>query len=71
MTPGDDASVRHARSTHAARVATLPPIHADPFDRLLLAQAMEHGWTLVTADDLLIGYPAPIERIQPRRADAD
>ena len=35
----------------------LPPIHYDPFDRMLVAQALELGLTLVTADQLLKRYP--------------
>lgn len=42
--------------THALHVATLPPHHTDPFDRLLVAQAMLEGLTLVTADPLLLPY---------------
>src|ERR1700723_3442476 len=32
-------------------LANLPPLHRDPFDRLLIAQALQHGLTLVTVDD--------------------
>ncbi len=45
---------------HACRVRHLPPLHADPFDRLLLAQAQCEGAQLVTADRLLMQYPAPL-----------
>lgn len=41
---------------HALKVADLPPIHRDPFDRLLVAQAMTEGLTLVTADRQLSRY---------------
>lgn len=44
------------RAAHAARVAALPPLHADPFDRLLVAQAMHTPMRLLTADTLLAGY---------------
>lgn len=43
---------------HALRAATLPSIHGDPFDRLLVAQALALGATLVTADATLADYPA-------------
>lgn len=43
---------------HALGVASLPPIHRDPFDRLLVAQALTLGATLVTGDAVLAGYPA-------------
>ena len=41
---------------HAARVASLPDLHRDPFDRLLVAQAMEEPLRLLTADGFLAGY---------------
>lgn len=41
----------------ALGVATLPPLHRDPFDRLLVAQASQLGATLVTRDAVLLGYP--------------
>lgn len=42
---------------HALAVATLPPLHRDPFDRLLVAQALALDATLVTSDVLLADYP--------------
>ncbi len=45
---------------HAVAVRDLPPIHADPFDRALLAQAIVEGIELVTVDSALIGYGAPV-----------
>lgn len=44
------------RGTHAAAVAQLPKRHADPFDRLLICQAMVEPMQLLTADDKLVGY---------------
>jgi len=41
---------------HAARVATLPPIHRDPFDRLLVAQALVEPMCLLTDDAVLAAY---------------
>ena len=38
----------------------LPPIHKDPFDRLLVAQALIEGVTLVTVDEVVGRYPGPI-----------
>ena len=35
----------------------LPELHRDPFDRMLLCQAIEHGLTLVTPDEVLRRYP--------------
>jgi PIN domain nuclease of toxin-antitoxin system len=45
---------------HAAAVATLPALHRDPFDRMLVAQALVEGVTLVTADARLAGYPGAV-----------
>lgn len=45
---------------HAAAVATLPDLHRDPFDRLLVAQAISEGITLLTADQAVLAYPGPI-----------
>lgn len=44
------------RAAHAARVAELELIHTDPFDRLLVAQAMAEPLRLLTADELLGQY---------------
>jgi PIN domain nuclease of toxin-antitoxin system len=41
---------------HAARVATLPFHHRDPFDRLLVAQALEEDLRVVTADPVFARY---------------
>lgn len=48
---------------HALEVQMLPPIHGDPFDRLLLAQAMTEGLTLLTTDSQLARYPGPILQV--------
>ena len=48
---------------HAAAVATLPPLHKDPFDRMLVAQAMAEGIMLLTADEIVAQYPGPIEKM--------
>jgi PIN domain nuclease of toxin-antitoxin system len=42
---------------HAIRLAKLPPLHGDPFDRMLVAQAIEERCTLVTRDRALQAYP--------------
>jgi PIN domain nuclease of toxin-antitoxin system len=44
---------------HALRLATLPPHHRDPFDRLLVAQAQVEGLTLVSADADVLSYDVP------------
>jgi PIN domain nuclease of toxin-antitoxin system len=45
---------------HAEHAARLPPHHADPFDRMLVAQADLEGLTLLTHDRRLAPYAAPI-----------
>ncbi|MFM1749628.1 MAG: hypothetical protein RLZZ188_3294 [Verrucomicrobiota bacterium] len=47
---------------HAVRATGLPTLHGDPFDRLLVAQALEEDLILVTADDVVASYPVPIQR---------
>lgn len=48
--PLDEASV--------AQLAKLPRVHGDPFDRMLICQALEYGLTLVTVDPIFNSYPA-------------
>lgn len=50
-------------SQHAVSIDSLPPLHKDPFDRLLLAQATVEGITLVTADAQLAQYPGPVRKV--------
>ncbi len=47
-------------SEHAVFIDSLPPIHKDPFDRILVAQATVEGITLLTADEMVAQYPGPI-----------
>lgn len=49
-------------SEHAVATAALPPIHRDPFDRMLIAQAQIEGITLLTSDAVVASYPGPIRR---------
>lgn len=48
-------------SAHAVAAADLPPLHRDPFDRMLVAQAILEGFVLVTADDAIRQYGTPIQ----------
>ncbi|MGM0646557.1 MAG: type II toxin-antitoxin system VapC family toxin [Thermodesulfobacteriota bacterium] len=50
-------------STHVMAVSHLSNIHKDPFDRVLVAQAMTEGVLLLTADAMVAQYPGPIRRI--------
>ncbi|MDE2762571.1 MAG: type II toxin-antitoxin system VapC family toxin [Gemmatimonadota bacterium] len=44
----------------AAHDARLPPLHHDPFDRGLVSQAILNGLTIVTPDEEIAQYPAPV-----------
>jgi PIN domain nuclease of toxin-antitoxin system len=48
----DEASIKH--------LAKLPPLHRDPFDRILVCQAIEHGMTIITVDKSILAYPVEI-----------
>ena len=50
-------------SQHAVTIDSLPPLHKDPFDRLLLAQAISEGIVLLTADAQLARYPGPVRLV--------
>jgi PIN domain nuclease of toxin-antitoxin system len=50
-------------SAHAIITASLPILHKDPFDRLLVAQAMAEGVTLLTADAMIAQYRGPIRHV--------
>jgi len=45
---------------HAERAMALPALHGDPFDRLLIAQALEEGLVLVTSDREIVRYDVPV-----------
>ena len=48
-------------SEHVIAIGTLPPLHKDPFDRLLAAQARVEGITLLTSDARVAEYPGPVQ----------
>lgn len=48
---------------HAVALDLLPPLHKDPFDRILIAQAITEGITLLTADPMLGRYPGPVRLV--------
>jgi PIN domain nuclease of toxin-antitoxin system len=50
-------------SEHAVAIDSLPPIHKDPFDRILVAQAMVEGITLLTSDAVVAQYPGAVRRV--------
>jgi PIN domain nuclease of toxin-antitoxin system len=49
-----------ARVAHVDQLNALPDLHRDPFDRILVAQALAEGLTLATKDVILEGYGAPV-----------
>ena len=52
-----DIRVLNIRSVELERLKTLPDVHRDPFDRLLVAQALESGLAIVTRDRIIPQYP--------------
>ncbi len=50
-------------SEHAMRIDLLPPEHKDPFDRILVAQALVEGITLLTGDRKLTAYEGPVRKV--------
>lgn len=51
------------RSEHAVAIDSLPPVHKDPFDRLLVAQATVEGIILLTTDPFVARYPGPVRLV--------
>ena len=49
-------------SHHVVALDSLPPIHKDSFDRLLVAQATVEGITLLTSDAVVARYPGPVRQ---------
>ncbi len=49
---------------HALAAPLLPPIHKDPFDRMIVAQALVEDRVLLTSDDAVIGYPGDIRHLR-------
>jgi PIN domain nuclease of toxin-antitoxin system len=50
-------------SRHAVAIDSLPKIHKDPFDRILVAQATVEAMTLLTADKMIAHYPGSIKLV--------
>lgn len=50
-------------SEHAVAMEGLPPLHKDPFDRILIAQATVEGILLLTADSQVSQYPGPVRLV--------
>ena len=50
-------------SEHAVAIDSLPPIHKDPFDRILVAQATVEGISLLTVDPVVARYQGPVRKV--------
>jgi PIN domain nuclease of toxin-antitoxin system len=50
-------AIEEAATTH---LANLPSLHRDPFDRILVAQALQHDLTVLTVDDAVKAYPVKL-----------
>lgn len=50
-------------SDHVVATESLPSIHKDPFDRVLVAQATVEGMKLLTTDSLVAQYPGPVRAV--------
>ena len=50
-------------SEHAVNIDSLPRLHKDPFDRILLAQAITEGITLLTSDIQVARYGSPVRKV--------
>lgn len=48
---------------HALATQMLPPLHKDPFDRILLAQSIAEGITLLTSDRIVARYPGSVQQV--------
>jgi PIN domain nuclease of toxin-antitoxin system len=57
----EERAVRTLPLTEAAamRMQDLPPLHRDPFDRMLICQALDESMTLLTPDEQIRAYPVP------------
>ena len=51
------------KSSHSLALDQLPPIHKDPFDRMLVTQAVFEGMLLLTTDSVVAQYPGPIRLV--------
>lgn len=59
----NDYSELAITSEHAVMVSQLPPLHKDPFDRILVAQALVEGITLLTSGTVTAQYPGSIQKV--------
>ena len=50
----------HLDEASVSQISKLPQLHRDPFDRMLICQALEHNLTIVTVDEMIQSYPVPV-----------
>ncbi|MBD1935376.1 MULTISPECIES: type II toxin-antitoxin system VapC family toxin [Cyanophyceae] len=50
----------HLDENSVAQLVNLPPLHRDPFDRILICQAVEHGLTIATVDAAIRAYSVSV-----------
>jgi PIN domain nuclease of toxin-antitoxin system len=53
-------SVLQIRLEHVLRIEEMKSHHGDPFDRMLIAQSLEEGWPIVSADAVFRKYPVRV-----------
>ncbi len=56
----DNIVILDIQPTHVFQLLTLPHLHNDPFDRIIIAQAMVGGWEVITSDEAFKDYPVTI-----------
>jgi PIN domain nuclease of toxin-antitoxin system len=54
------SNVLPVRPSHITALASLPDLHRDPFDRMLVAQAVAEGLSVVTSDERIRAYPVRV-----------
>jgi PIN domain nuclease of toxin-antitoxin system len=59
----DCLALNRSANEHALYVENLPPIHKDPFNRILIAQANVEGITLLTSDELVAKCSGPVHYV--------
>jgi len=55
----DGIIVLDLKGRHVKHIETLPFIHRDPFDRMIIATALSYGMTILTADENIVEYDVP------------
>jgi PIN domain nuclease of toxin-antitoxin system len=56
----NDLEILSVNLEHVLRLDSLPSLHKDPFDRLLVAQTLAEGWDLISHDPVITQYPVKV-----------